>query len=156
MRPSPTAATCWKADQRSVLSVFLVTACSWVTREDLGPIRGWRNFLAQHGVKVEDSTVAVLAALVLFGITSAARRPILDWTFAAPRIPWGVLLLMGSGFAISQAFDKSGLTVWIGAQIEGFGALDLPPTALFFLLLTIIVAVTIVPLPMNPIRPEAP
>jgi sodium-dependent dicarboxylate transporter 2/3/5 len=51
---------------------------------------------------------------------------------------------MGSGFAISQAFDKSGLTVWIGMQIEAFGALDLPPTALFFLLLSIIVAITIV------------
>jgi len=131
-------------EQRTVLTVFLVTACLWVTREDLGPVRGWGTRLAQHGVKVEDSTVAVLASLVLFGITSAARRPILDWTFAAPRIPWGVLLLMGSGFAISQAFDKSGLTVWIGAQIEAFGALDLPPTALFFLLLTIVVAVTIV------------
>jgi sodium-dependent dicarboxylate transporter 2/3/5 len=131
-------------EQRTVLAVFLVTACLWVTREDLGPVRGWGTRLAVHGVRVEDSTVAVLASLVLFGITSTARRPILDWTFAAPRIPWGVLLLMGSGFAISQAFDKSGLTVWIGMQIEAFGALDLPPTALFFLLLSIIVAITIV------------
>lgn len=131
-------------EQRTVLSVFLVTAFLWVTREDLGPVRGWGTHLAALGVRVEDSTVAVLASLVLFGITSAARRPILDWTFAAPRIPWGVLLLMGSGFAISQAFDKSGLTVWIGAHIEAIGGLDLPPTALFLFLLTAVVTITIV------------
>ena len=130
-------------EQRTVLAVFVITAALWTTREALGPWPGWGNLLADVGVKVEDSTVAVLAALVLFGISSATRRPILDWQFAAPRLPWGVLLLMGSGFAISQAFDKSGLTLWIGQRIEAFGGLALEPTAHFLLLLAAVVAVAI-------------
>lgn len=131
-------------EQRTVLVVFLVTACLWITRGDLGPVQGWGALLEERGVRVEDSTVAILAALVLFGITSVTRRPILDWSVAAPRMPYGVLLLMGSGFAISSAFDKSGLTVWIGGHIEAFGTLDLPPAALFLVLLALIVSVTIV------------
>ncbi len=130
-------------EQRAVAAVFVITAVLWTTREALGPWPGWGNVLAARGIRVEDSTVAVLAALVLFGVTSGAGRPILDWQFAAPRVPWGVLLLMGSGFAISQAFDKSGLTLWIGGQLAGFGELQLEPTLHFLVLLAAVVAVTI-------------
>lgn len=130
-------------EQRTVAVVFVTTAALWTTREALGPWPGWGNLLADVGVRVEDSTVAVLAALILFGVTSAARRPILDWQFAAPRVPWGVLLLMGSGFAISQAFDRSGLTLWIGQRLEAFGGLPLDPTAHFLVLLSAVILVTI-------------
>lgn len=137
------------ARQRWVLYVFCTTALLWITRGDFGSLRGWGSRLAEQGVVVRDSTVAVGAALVLFvapdreSNRAGGSGRILDWS-VAPRLPWGVLLLMGAGFAISSAFDTSGLTLWVGGRIEAFGRLDLDPTLLFFLLLAAVVAVSIV------------
>jgi sodium-dependent dicarboxylate transporter 2/3/5 len=50
---------------------------------------------------------------------------------------------MGAGFAISNAFDGSGLTLWIGARIEGFGRLGWNDAALFVSLTAAVVAVSI-------------
>ena len=130
-------------DQLWVMSVFLVTAALWMTRGDFGELRGWGSRLADHGIVLRDSSVAIAAALVLFLVPGRSGRPILDWT-VAPKLPWGVLLLMGAGFAISKAFDGSGLTLWIGEQIEGFGQLDWPPRALFLALLAAVVVASIV------------
>lgn len=129
--------------QRWVLVVFLVTVALWITRGDLGPVAGWGGRLEARGVSLRDSSIAVAAALVLFLAPAERGKPILDWT-VAPRLPWGVLLLMGAGFAISDAFDKSGLTLWIGAQIEGLGRLDAPDALLALVLLGAVVAVSIV------------
>lgn len=129
-------------DQRWVRTVFLVTAALWITRGDLGFVQGWGARLAEHGLLLHDSTVAVAAALVLFVVPGRDGSPILDWS-VAPRLPWGVLLLMGAGFAISRAFDSSGLTLWIGSRLEGFGRLPLDETALFVVLLLAITAVSI-------------
>ena len=128
--------------QTWVMATFLVTVALWLTRGDFGPIEGWGGRLAAHGIVLRDSTVAIAASLVLFVAPGSRGRPILDWS-VAPRLPWGVLLLMGGGFAISRAFDHSGLTLWIGSQIEGVGHLQVPPTLLLVLLLAFIVAVSI-------------
>lgn len=130
-------------DQRWVLMTFLVTALLWTTRGDLGGLRGWGSRLAEHGIVLRDSTVAIAASVVLFVAPSRDGRPILDWSLAR-KLPWGVLLLMGAGFAISAAFDRSGLTLWIGAQIEGFGSLAADPAVLFVVLVAAVVAASIV------------
>lgn len=128
--------------ERWVMVLFLTTAALWVTRGNLGAVQGWGARLAQHGVHVKDSTVAIAASVLLFIVPGRDRKPVLDWS-VAPRLPWGVLLLMGAGFAISQAFDRSGLTLWIGGQIESFGELDWNDTTLLFVMLTAVVAISI-------------
>ncbi|MEZ5979306.1 MAG: DASS family sodium-coupled anion symporter [Planctomycetota bacterium] len=132
------------APQRWVFLTFMTTATLWITRGDFGDVAGWGSRLAEHGVVVRDSTVAIASALVLF-VAPAGRDGgrVLDWS-VAPKLPWGVLLLMGAGFAISQAFDTSGLTLWVGGRIEAFGSLELGATALFLVLLVAVVAVSIV------------
>jgi sodium-dependent dicarboxylate transporter 2/3/5 len=40
----------------------------------------------------------------------AQYEPLLDWKFVATKLPWSVLLLLGSGFAIADAFAYSGLS----------------------------------------------
>jgi sodium-dependent dicarboxylate transporter 2/3/5 len=131
-----------RGEQCWVLIVFLVTACLWITRGDFGHLQGWGSRLATQGVVLKDSTIAIAAALLLFLAPGKDGRPILDWSVSA-RLPWGVLLLMGAGFAISNAFDLSGLTLWIGTQIEGFGRLELDPTLLLLLLLGAVVGFSI-------------
>ena len=39
----------------------------------------------------------------------------LDWETAV-KIPWGIILLLGGGFAIADAFDASGLNHWLGCR----------------------------------------
>ena len=130
-------------EQRWVMITFFCAAGLWITRGDFGELQGWGSRLAAFGIEVQDSTVAIAAALVLFIAPARESGRILDWS-VAPRLPWGVLLLLGAGFAISGAFDTSGLTLWVGLQIEGFGRLDWNDTALLLALLTAVVAVSIV------------
>jgi sodium-dependent dicarboxylate transporter 2/3/5 len=132
-----------RGDQRWVMILFSVTALLWITRGDLGELRGWGSRLAEYGIVLKDSTVAIGAAVLLFIVPGRDRGPILDWSVSG-RLPWGILLLLGAGFAISQAFDHSGLTLWVGMQLEGFGRLDLDPTLLLFLLIAAVVAISIV------------
>ncbi|MCA8981019.1 MAG: SLC13/DASS family transporter [Planctomycetes bacterium] len=130
-------------DQLWVMVVFFCAAGLWITRGDFGELHGWGSRLARHGVDVKDSTVAIAASLVLFIAPAKEGGRILDWS-VAPRLPWGVLILLGAGFAISSAFDVSGLTLWVGLQIEGFGRLAWNDTALLLALLSAVVAVSIV------------
>ncbi|CAC5416112.1 SLC13A2_3_5 [Mytilus coruscus] len=46
--------------------------------------------------------------------------PILDWPTVEKKFPWGVLLLIGGGFALADACEKSGLSSWIGSHLEAF------------------------------------
>ncbi|GFR73054.1 solute carrier family 13 member 5 [Elysia marginata] len=47
-------------------------------------------------------------------------RPLLNWQVAHQRMPWQLVFLLGGGFALSGGFDKSGLSDWIGDQLEFF------------------------------------
>ena len=134
--------TALRGDQLVVMLVFLAAAGLWITRGDLGAIRGWGSRLEDHGLQLRDSTVAIAASIVLFLVPRRGGGRVLDWS-VAPRLPWGVLILLGAGFAISGAFESSGLTVWIGTQLEGFGRLEWGDGVL---LLTMVCAVVLVSL----------
>ncbi len=109
--------------------VFALTALLWITRSniDLGSmtIPGWSNLLGLKGL-VDDGTVAIGMGLLLFIIPSGkgSGRFLLDWPTAV-RLPWGILLLFGGGFALADAFKVSGLSEWIG---HGLAALASVPT----------------------------
>jgi solute carrier family 13 (sodium-dependent dicarboxylate transporter), member 2/3/5 len=135
-----------------MLLVFLTTAGLWLTRTgfDAGggyALPGWNVladwWLAALEIKggtrdwINDSTVAMTMALVMFAIPvrAAAGRPrqkLMDWSTAS-RLPWGILLLFGGGFAIADASRTTGLAEWAGAVVARSTA-DLP----LWLLLTLI------------------
>ena len=46
---------------------------------------------------------------------------LLDWKTAV-RLPWGVVLLLGSGFALAEATTATGLAEWLGARLAWVGA----------------------------------
>jgi sodium-dependent dicarboxylate transporter 2/3/5 len=52
-----------------------------------------------------------------------AAPPLMDWTFAEQRIPWGILLLIGGGFALAAGVDAAGLSHIIGESMAGLGSL---------------------------------
>ncbi len=113
-----------------VTLVTLVTAAAlWILRSNITigslTIPGWAPAL---GVAdwVHDATVAMAAVLFLFCFPVNLRRGefVLDWE-SARKIPWGILLLFGGGFAMAYGVHDSGLAGWVGGKLEGIT--DWPP-----------------------------
>lgn len=112
-------------EQKVVGLVFLILAILWITRSGLSferfTIPGWSQ-LFRHPEYINDGTVAMAAAVILFLIPSRnhGRERIMDWK-TANRLPWNMILLFGGGFALAKGFEVSGLSVWIGEQLKWVG-----------------------------------
>lgn len=135
-------------EEKVVASVFLSTIFLWITRTnvDIGffKITGWANLLNLQNY-VDDSTVAILAALVLFVFpakkkinsksesesvsVSVSENRIYDERILSidsiEKVPWNVILLFGGGFALATAFTESGLSNLIGSKLKYFGHIDI-------------------------------
>ncbi|MBI3757551.1 MAG: SLC13/DASS family transporter [Deltaproteobacteria bacterium] len=115
-------------EEKKVLLVSVLTVLLWVFRENLPlggvTIPGWSRLLPPP-VTVQDSTVAMVMALLLFLIPADRKAGtfLMDWA-AAERIPWGVLLLLGGGLALAAGVEKSGLAVWLGSRLTLVGQLS--------------------------------
>jgi sodium-dependent dicarboxylate transporter 2/3/5 len=111
-------------DERLAGLVFACTAFLWVTGDDIifseaFTLHGWRGLLGLE--RMGDPAVGMLGGIVLFLLPSKGeKRNLLDWEFAQQRIPWGVVLLIGSGFAIAGGIDASGLSATIGNALVGW------------------------------------
>ena len=116
---------------------------------------------------VDDSTIVIIAAVSLFLLPSvfpnvntnnsrAVNREesntdsrvktnkknnnynmkLLDWNTAV-KIPWGVLLLIGGGLALANAFTTTGVDKWIAQQLNFLGGMH------YLILILAIVSITI-------------
>lgn len=119
-------------EEKVVLSVFVLTALLWFTRADLliGEIMlpGWGKLLPNPGFYT-DATVAIFMAIILFLIPSKSNKGkmVMD-TKALTKIPFGVILLFGGGFALAEGFVRTGFSQWMADQLHVFGVL--PPFVL--------------------------
>jgi len=110
-------------EERTVGLIFAFTAFLWVFRADLNLefiiIPGWQN-LFNFPEFINDGVVSITMALTLFFIP-AKQNPnttLLDKS-VFNRIPWGIILLFGGGFALAEGFTKTGLSHYIGSSLEG-------------------------------------
>jgi len=104
----------WTTVEKRVLLVFVLTACAWMFRT--GPFGGWSSLFNLPGAN--DASIALLAAISLFIIPDGSGGRLLVWEDAL-KIPWGILILLGSGFAIARAFTVSGLSAILGETLSG-------------------------------------
>lgn len=115
-----------RRDERVAGAVFAVTALLWMTGADvrLGELTlpGWREALGLG--EVGDASVAIGAAILLFALPSADHpgERMLTWE-QAKKVPWGLLLLFGGGFALAAGFESSGLSAAIGRGMSGLSGL---------------------------------
>ncbi|MDP8237813.1 MAG: DASS family sodium-coupled anion symporter [Candidatus Hatepunaea meridiana] len=115
--------------EKRVGVIFAITAILWITRSniDLGflNIPGWSNLLGLKGF-VDDGTVAIAMGVLLFIIPSGkgSGQFLMNWD-TAKRLPWGILLLFGGGFALANGFKVSGLSEWLGLRLTVLA--DVPP-----------------------------
>ena len=66
----------------------------------------------------------------------------MDWKMAS-RLPWGIVLLFGGGFALASGFKESGLSTWFGEQLSFVTALHpILIIALVALLMTFLTELT--------------
>ncbi len=117
----------WQAAEKRILWLYAVTILAWVFRSD--PYGGWSEWLNMPNA--HDGYVALLASLATFIIPAGNGKKLMDWE-AATKIPWGILILIAGGLALSIAMKKTHLVDSFASQFETL--VDIP----FFLLVLII------------------
>lgn len=123
----------WSPAEIRVLGVFLGTVVLWFTRAywvDLFPQPGW----------IQDSTIAMAGAILLFFIPSGkSNEPLLHWEDAR-RLPLHVIFLFGSGFALAFGFEQSGLSALLAGKLSFFKALPLWQLQLMIILMVLLIS----------------
>ena len=129
-------------EEKAILLVFACTVFLWIFRTDLNlgifTLPGWSRLWSGFEA-VDDGTIAVAMALLLFFVPTRQREEadrILEMDVFA-RLPWGIILLFGGGFALASGFSASGLSQHIGESFKALGNVPLP-----VLLLIICLSVT--------------
>lgn len=123
-------------EEKVVLIILSITSLLWIFRTDINvssfSIRGWSNLISYPNL-IDDGTVSIGMALLLFMIPSKSSKGtrILDKT-AITKMPWGIILLFGGGFALAHGFETTGLSVLIGNLFSGLKGI---PTFLITLLI---------------------
>lgn len=113
--------------ERRIAVIFLTAIFFWVLMPFIADIPAVADTLPFLG-GINDSQVAVAAAIACF-LTPASRRRdagerrnLLVWE-DSKEVPWGLLLLFGGGLSLSAMFTATGLSEWIGTQVEGLASM---------------------------------
>ncbi|KAM8974779.1 solute carrier family 13 member 4 isoform 2-T2 [Pelodytes ibericus] len=123
---------------------FILMTVLWFTREP-GFVPGWESFFGKKGYRT-DATVSVFLGFLLFLIPSKKPtflchgkkepghskvsegdrdpdRPMLTWPEFQRHMPWEIVILVGGGYALAAGCKTSGLSTWIGRQMECLSSL---------------------------------
>lgn len=107
--------------ERRVLIISTSTALLWIFRKNIDfggfSVPGWTQIFP-HPEHIQDSTVAILSAILLFLIPSKEPKSefLLTWEDTG-KIPWGILVLLGGSLALAEGVGRSGLADWAGSQL---------------------------------------
>ncbi|XP_037784344.1 solute carrier family 13 member 5-like isoform X2 [Penaeus monodon] len=125
-----------------VLVLFSTLVFLWVFRAP-GFVTGWAQFFTdsfEEKVIVRDATPVMFMVFLLFCIpartswtccssgdkaseTRDRQETCLTWEVVHAKVPWGVILLLGGGFAVAEAAKVSGLSLWLGHQLQYFAVM---------------------------------
>lgn len=128
-------------EERWILWLFALLVLAWVLRPGIKIndyyIPGWSDLFAGKAY-LNDGTTAIFFSVLLFLIPSKNEKDkmLMDWK-TANKLPWNIVLLFGGGFALAKGFESSGLSVWIGEQVQ-FG--DQVPISLTLLAIIILMS----------------
>ncbi|XP_044133407.1 solute carrier family 13 member 4 [Bufo gargarizans] len=141
---------------------FILMTLLWFTREP-GFVPGWESLFEKKGFRT-DATVSVFLGFLLFLIPSKRPQftcsgkeesgqnekkeedgpylggPMLTWQEFQKHMPWEIVVLVGGGYALAAGCKTSGLSTWIGRQMECLSSL--PSWAVSLLACILVSAVT--------------
>ncbi len=118
-----------KKEEKVILIVGLCAVFAWI----------FHGFIHVTALKfLDDATIAMTAAVVLFMIPSDFKKGIflLDWKTAL-KIPWGVIILFGGGLSLANGFIVSGLSKYIAFQFNRMDGISLGIVVIVIVLVTI-------------------
>lgn len=96
-------------EEKLVSGIFLTVCFFWITR-------GLVDFEIFKNIK--DSTIGMLGAILLFIIPAKeSSQRLMDWQ-TAKKLPWGILILFGGGFALASGFEHTELTQWLALKFS--------------------------------------
>lgn len=134
-----------KAEVRSAL-LFGFAVLLWTTRGDVqlgagSVVHGWAHYLVPAGARdrfIADGSIAVLAAILAFLIPAGTpdRARLVDWE-TVRRMPFDLLLLLGGGIALANAFEPTGLSAAFGLMVKPLVGSCHPALLLFLLVIAI-------------------
>lgn len=108
-----------------VLVIFLLTAAGWIFRTPLHIGSMHLPGLTMLFPAIDDGTVAMAAALLLFLLPGDAGENLVSWKAIERGVPWGILLLFGGGFALAEGMRQSGVTLYLGNWLSGLQGMPL-------------------------------
>ena len=132
--------------EKRVLAVVSCAALGWIFRNDFHfgffVVPGWASLLGVQDY-AHDATVAITAALLMFILPAGPKGSnvqtengrLLDWN-AAKTVPWGIILLVGGGYAIANSFSSTGLAGWLGQELTFLSVLPIFVVLLLVVLFT--------------------
>ncbi|CAG0897895.1 unnamed protein product [Darwinula stevensoni] len=128
------------------LALFVALVLLWFFQEPQF-IPGWASFIGRdRDSDIGGGTAAILIGFAFFLVPakpnfwcfressdapSQSSPALLHWRILHEKIPWGVVLLFGGGFAIAKASEKSCLSYWLGQQMRSLDSLS--PALLVFI-----------------------
>jgi len=119
-----------------VLILFIILVILWFFKTPVF-ITGWGDLFKKETMRepptkvtVSSATPAVLIVCLVFMLPrewsmSKSSPALLDWQTVEKRLPWGVIMLLGGGFALADATEKSGLSEYIVNQLEGLNGVPI-------------------------------
>ncbi|MDX1440968.1 MAG: DASS family sodium-coupled anion symporter, partial [Nitrosopumilaceae archaeon] len=70
-----------------------------------------------EGSFITNSVIAILGGISLFVLPKTRSESLMNWA-GIERLPYGLLFLLGGGFALSLAFINTGLAEWIATSFS--------------------------------------
>jgi sodium-dependent dicarboxylate transporter 2/3/5 len=101
--------------EKRVLVLFAATAALWMFRVPLNAL------LAETGVALNDTSIAVAAAIACFAWRDGEKGQPLLAAEDLKRLPWDILLLFGGGLALAKGFEAAGWAASIAEGATGWG-----------------------------------
>ena len=94
-------------EERSVIIVFSIVCFLWITRGFID-IEIFKN--------IKDSMIGMVGAIMLFLLPAKnGTQRLMNWK-TTKKLPWGILILFGGGFALASGFESSELTSWLALK----------------------------------------
>lgn len=104
-----------------------------------------------HKEAIDDATAGFIVVIMLFvlpaklkfwpfiprGRNSESSPSLLEWSQIHAKMPWSIVMLLGGGFALARATDKSGLSAWLGQKLQ---VMDFMPPSVMVLVICLCVS----------------
>ena len=115
--------------EKMIIAIFTALLGLWLTRAPGGKGTGW-SVLFKPGF-VTDGSSAILIGFLLFVLPAErpfqrdaegnfkVAKPLLTWAQVQSKMGWGVIFLLGGGFAMASGITRSGLGKFVGLKMSG-------------------------------------